>query len=126
MLRLILLVCMALTLSACAGAIPWNKQNNAGLSDVRVDWTEVEQADGQGQGTAVTGFRVIDGKERGAVSFEVEFSDGTVLNYASTDEKAFEGQALRADIEKVIAEQIGEVGPGVVDAILKAATGGDS
>lgn len=105
-----------LSLSGCAGALPWNDQNAAGMEK----WS-VTYKDG-----AINKVQYINGKEAGASDIVIQLADGTVLNFTGSDIKAFQGQELRASVEKAIAEQLGSVSPGVIDAILKAISGGAS
>lgn len=92
-------------------------QNYAGISEW--DFKACTTDNGQPYPCRI---HVVNGKEGENVKAFVEMSDGTKFSYEATKVTAFEGQALRADVEKVIAEQIGDVGPGVVDAIIGAIT----
>jgi len=103
----------------CAGAVPWNKQNYAGIEFWEVDY---EQNDG-GQ-FQISNVTYINGKEAGSSEIKIALADGTILNFAGDDILAFEGQEIRANVERAVAEQLGEVAPGVVDAIIAAITGG--
>ncbi|MEE9395243.1 MAG: hypothetical protein V3W41_22350 [Planctomycetota bacterium] len=117
-LKLMAAALVALALNACAGAVPWNPQGHAGMTEVAVKWC------GEGADRAACKFKVMDGKEKGQVSFEVEFTpDGTIMNYAATDEKAFEGQAIRADVEKAVAAEVTKAMPSIVDAVKAAIAG---
>ena len=95
-------------LSACAGAVPWNKQNYAGINYVHFKWCEALAADGTTvfQPCEVT---IIDGKEQGAIDFKFKMLDGTVLNFAAEDVAAFTGQEIRAEVERAVAEITGSV-----------------
>lgn len=108
-----------LVLSGCAGALPWNKQNYAGINEVHFKWCENDQT-GDYMACDVL---IIDAKENGAIQFKFTMPDGTVLEFAADDVKAFPGQALRADVEKAIAKQFGDIAPEVMDALLKAILG---
>ncbi len=92
----------ALILSGCAGALPWNKQGYAGLSQVHFKWCKVENAEG---GTAREPCEVIvtDGKESGIIDFKFSAGD-SVLNFYAEDVEAFEGQRIRADVEGQVIE----------------------
>lgn len=92
----------ALILGGCAGALPWNKQGYAGLSQVHFKWCEVESTEG---GTAREPCEVIvtDGKESGIIDFKFSIGD-TVLNFYAEDVTAFEGQRIRADVEGKVIE----------------------
>jgi len=115
-MRLIIAIIALVSVSAC-GAVPWNKQQYAGINSVKFEWCKI---DGSYLPCHV---RIIDGKEQGAIDFKFQMPDGTILNFAADNVKAFEGQRLRAEVEKAIAEQLGEVSPGLVDAILNAIGG---
>jgi len=116
-LKKILLICwlgIALTLSGCAGAVPWNKQNYAGMEEWSVEYVV---PDGEG---GIERVHYINGKEAASSEIKIALADGTILNFAGDGIMAFQGQSLRADVEKAVSEQLGEVGPGVVDAIINA------
>jgi len=117
MKKTILTIALSLILSGCVGAVPWNKQQYAGINYVQFEWCETSDSY---MPCKVT---IIDGKEQGAIDFSFQIDD-TILNFAADDVKAFTGQELRARVEQVVAEQLGDVGPGVVDAIIAAITGG--
>jgi len=108
-----------LILSACAGAVPWNMQNYAGINKITFSWCKA--ADGNEY--LPCNVTIINGKENGAVDFKFETSDGSILNFAADDVKAFEGQDIRARVESLIAEKGFEVAPEIVDTIIKAMGG---
>lgn len=116
-----ILVCILTTivLSGCAGAVPWNKQNYAGINEVSFSWCKAND----GKTYMPCNVKITNGKENGGIKFSFEMPDGTILNFSADDVRAFEGQSIRANVEKAIAEQLGDVAPGVVDAIIKAVTG---
>ena len=118
MKNILLIAFLSLGLTAC-GAVPWNDQENAGLTDMHIYWGYDEA----NQIVYPSEIRVTDGKEAGEIDLKFQMQDGTVLNFNGTEIRAFEGQALRAEVERVIAEQVGDVAPGVVDAIIGAITG---
>lgn len=113
-LAVIAAAALSAMLMGCAGAVPWNKQQFAGLT-----WAALSNCT-----DASCEFLVVDGKESGAIDFKVKFASGTIMNFAADDVRAFDGQALRAEVEKIVAEQAGDAAPGIVDAILDAVTGG--
>jgi len=106
------------SLSAC-GAVPWNKQNYAGINEVSFSWCKANE----GKTYVPCNVKIINGKENGAIEFSFEMPDGTILNFAADDVKAFPGQDIRAKVEIAVANQLGDVAPGVVDAIVKAIMG---
>ncbi len=108
-----------ITLSGCAGALPWNKQNYAGINEVSFSWCKAND----GATYMPCNVKITNGKENGNIKFAFEMSDGTILNFSAEDVKAFRGQDIRAKVEIAIAEQLGNVAPSVVDAIVKAITG---
>jgi len=103
-----------LLVSGCAGAVPWNKQNYAGLEEWSVEYAVPDDRQG------IERVHYINGKEAAASEIKIALSDGTILNFAGDGIMAFQGQALRADVERAVSEQLGEVGPGVIDAIINA------
>lgn len=104
------------TLSACAGAVPWNKQNYAGIQYIEVrtgQACQVLEITVEGECTVT----VIDGKENGSIDIKTVQADGTTTNIKATDSKAFEGQAQRAGVEKDISGDV----TGIVEKGLDAA-----
>lgn len=118
-LKLITTTGMVISLIACAGAVPWNKQNYAGINEVSFSWCKADE----GKIYVPCNVKITNGKENGNIKFAFEMSDGTILNFSAEDVKAFGGQNIRANVEKAVAEQLGDVAPGVVDAIITAITG---
>lgn len=59
-----------------------------------------------------------DGKERGNVAVAVTSPDGATLTYSASDVAAFNGVALRAEVEKVISENRTETVGKVADAVV--------
>lgn len=111
MLKSLSIFCLAIILSGCGVT------NYAGLARFDIDWCEA------GERFQICRVRVIEGKEKASIKVTVTFPDGSTLIYEATDVKSFEGQALRADVQRALVEQLGEVAPGVVDAIVKAILG---
>ena len=58
------------------------------------------------------------GKESGEVSLEVELPQLGKAKFIGKDVKAFDGQAVRAAVEKAQAEVLGEVAPHLTNAIM--------
>jgi len=119
MKNILMVVAMSSLLGACAGGLPWGPQQEAGIETLRIEY-----------GKQDNGKLVIDkvfyrsGKETQKAALVFELPDGTKLNFDTEDARAFEGQALRARVEEVVLEQVGNVAPGVVDAIVGALTNG--
>lgn len=116
----VLALCL-LSLTACAGALPWNPQNNSGIVTIsaKYDCEIVGEAFECGQ----PDLNIIDGKEQGAIEIKFKLNDGTTFNYIGDQILAFRGQELRANVEKAIAEQLGDVAPEVVDQIINSIKG---
>ncbi len=110
---LLMVLCCAL-LVAC-GALPGNPQGYAGINYIKVAW-----ADPGGGDPHPKYVKVVNGKEQSAVDLKFQMPDGTILNYAANDVKAFAGQDIRGRVEQAVAEQLGVVSPGVIDAIMAA------
>ena len=107
---------LLLILSACAGAVPWNKQNYAGIQYIEVRTGQACQV----LDIAVKGectVTVIDGKENGSIDIKTVQADGTTTNIKATDAKAFEGQAQRADVEKSVSKDATGLAKKVVDEV---------
>jgi len=101
----------AFFVSACAGSIPGvSQQGRAGVADWNIEFNDAGQ---------VESARIIDGKEKADVSFDVDLKAGTA-SYAAKDVKAFEGQKARAILEAEISEDVKEAFPGIVDTIVGA------
>ena len=127
--RNVLVLCAAAALvsalGGCAGAVPDNEQGLAGVTDVRLEWCPV------GAGSAdykLCNIAWKDGKEKQSVHLAADIGKGTV-DYAATGVAAFDGQKMRAEVEKAVAEQVGQsVGPGgtakIVDSIMLAVKAG--
>lgn len=101
-----------LSLSGCAGAVPWNKQNYAGVEEWSVEYVV---ADGE---SGLKLVHYINAKEAAASEIKIVLNDGTILNFAGDGITAFQGQAIRADVEKAVAEQLGDVSPEIVNSII--------
>jgi len=119
MKHILISILTVITLSGCAGALPWNKQNYAGINEVSFSWCKAND----GATYMPCNVKITNGKENGGIKFAFEMPDGTILNFSADDVKAFEGQNIRAKVEKAIAEQLGDVAPEVAEAIIKAITG---
>lgn len=145
-MRTLIVAGLAVSLAAC-GAVPWNKQNYAGITSVEFDWCFEEEDISVSIAQRLEGVtpeqvagilnalpvswspckvKVIDGKEQSAIDFKFAMPDGTILNFAAEDVAAFEGQRIRGEVEKVVADQLGQAAPEVVDRIMDAITGGIS
>lgn len=72
-----------------------------------------------------TGLDLRDGKERGHVKASAKIGEKLDVKYEASDVRAFDGQALRARLEEIVAREIGatwrETAPGIVDALTRAA-----
>ncbi len=101
------------TLAGCAGAVPWNPQNNAGITNVRIAFEDGKISD----------VRWVDGKEKARVRLNVDLASKT-LSYSANDVLAFPAFNSRAEVEKWVAEQFAgaskEIMPKIVDLIAKA------
>ncbi len=106
---------MCLLLLTSCGALPWNAQNHAGISEW--DFRACVTDNGAPYPCRIS---VINGKEGEDVTAFVKMPDGTEFSYTATKVRAFRGQEIRAEVEKVVAEKIGDTAPGLVDAIIDA------
>lgn len=126
MFKAIVIFALAFLLTACAGAVPWNKQNYAGITSWDFNYCKVDvKADADGsyslsEDEKICGVEVIDGKERGSVQLDFVLPDGTIMNYLANDEAAFEGQRIRAEVEQAVAQAIADTLPGLLETALKA------
>jgi len=92
----------------------------AGLNVVEFEELECSEATGL---CGPTSFRLIGGKEQQSISIRMVHPEtgNTVMEYSATDVKAFDGQALRADVETALAEADVEASQAIVDSIVDAA-----
>ncbi|WP_343561705.1 hypothetical protein [Kiloniella sp. b19] len=98
-----------LAVSACGSLPGVSQQGRAGIADWHVTFNpetgHVEEA------------RIIDGKEKADVAFEVDLRAGTA-RYSARGVKAFDGQKARALLEAEISEDAKEAVPGIVDRVV--------
>lgn len=73
-------------------------------------------------GGSVCAVELRDGKERDHVVVDVQGPDWSA-RYEARTVRAFEGQAIRAALERAIAAELGQVPTGLVDRLLKALRG---
>lgn len=115
-------VLLAFLLSSCASTVPWktpHQQNYAGISAWRVNPSE----NCPGNVDLCYDFEVLDGKEKGSVSFEITRDPNTGVihvKYAAGDVRAFEGQNIRAQVELAQLQTLGQIIPALTDAIVSA------
>ncbi len=79
----------------------WSPPNWAGVVGGRVIVP-------RGPGGAPMVIEVMDGKEKGAIDVAWKQPDGTEVTIAARDVRAFDGQALRAQLEAAIASEYGK------------------
>jgi hypothetical protein len=66
--------------------------------------------------------RMIGGKEQDRIRIALYTTDGTkVLDYEAEQVKAFDGQAIRAEVEKALADADVEATTAIVDSLVDAA-----
>jgi hypothetical protein len=117
-MRSIMIALIFVTLAGCA-AVPWNPQNNAGLTNVHMEGCGADEGiDGQ----MFCDIAVIDGKEKANVKVVVaKGDDGTFkASYEATGVAAFEGQALRAEVEAAVAAAIRQALPEIAKALIQS------
>ena len=106
--------------SAFLGACTFNPIDNqqvvSGITTAQAEWGE------NGPG-GLKSIRIRDGKEAGAVSVRIAFSNGAEMTYNANDLRAFRGQELRAAVEQSLAEAQVAVTPAIVDGVVKAILG---
>lgn len=101
----------AFLLSACAGALPGNPQGLAGINKGEFEYDP--------QTGKVSG-EVIGGKESEAVKLSVKTPDGLEVTYSAKGVKAFDGQAVRAAVERAVSDGAKQAMPGIVDSVVSA------
>lgn len=100
-----------LTIGGCS------TQQYAGLTSLEV--TMKPKCDGPTLAECAATIKYIDGKEKANVATDVDLTKGHFA-YTASDVKAFDGQALRAAVDKALIETAGQTIPQVADAIVRA------
>lgn len=92
-------------------------QLGAGLNVVEFEELECSEATGL---CGPTDFRLIGGKEQQSVSVVMKHpkTGETVMEYRAEEVKAFDGQAIRAEVEKALAEADVQVTESVINGIV--------
>lgn len=120
-MKQLFIICLLFSITAC-GALGMNKQQYAGLEVWKVTGNQTREGTWQ-----VTDVEYTNGKELNTSNIAISLNNGeTILNFDGSGIKAFDGQELRAAVDKVVAEQVGNNVPGLTDAIIKVLTGGVS
>jgi len=117
MIKIAIAATAALFLSACAGAVPWNPQNYAGVDELVVTFQVPEGSHGPET------LRIIGGKEASSLDFAWVTPDGTEMSFSAKEQKAFEGQKIRGAVEDAVSDDVKAAFPGLVDGIVRALTG---
>lgn len=116
-MRIVIIAALALLLGGCS--VFDSKQEYAGVTSWDFNYCKVDIDDAT-EDQKICGVEVLDGKERGSVQLDFVLPDGTIMNYLANDEAAFEGQRIRAEVEKAFADAIANTLPSMVDAAIKA------
>lgn len=95
-------------LSAC-GALGANKQQYAGINQVVIETGPGCGVNPLQDESRTCDLKMIDGKEKGTVKVKVTLADGTLYEYEASDEKAFEGQKTRAEVDKAVVDEVGKI-----------------
>ncbi|NKB37878.1 MAG: hypothetical protein GKR93_12050 [Gammaproteobacteria bacterium] len=115
----VFLIVVLLALTGC-GSLPWNEQNNAGLTNVDLEGCDAEEGvDGQ----LFCNIHIIDGKEKADVNVEIirDIPNNTITaKYSAKNVEAFDGQAIRGEVEKAVADTFRDVLPDMTKEIIKA------
>lgn len=104
----VLAVSTVLLLSACGSLSSANQYSG-------VNYAKAEFS-GNGQLREIV---FAGGKESGLVDLMVDLGNGAKAQFKGSDVRAFDGQAVRAAVEKAQAEVVGEVAPDLTDAIME-------
>ena len=80
-------------LAGCAGATPWNPQNNAGLTRASFSYDKDKALHGE----------IVSGREHEKTSLRIKSPDGLEVEYSADGTKAFEGQENRSKVEKKVS-----------------------
>lgn len=95
------------SLGGCGLFMPPTVQNNAGITQVDATFFE--------NGRPQT-IKLIDGKQRASSSFSINPKTGEI-SYAATDVEAFQAHAIRAEVDKAVAETQAAVVKQILDTI---------
>lgn len=112
-MRIFICMLLALVLSACAGATPWNAQNHAGMNRVEMKYDK--------DGRPV--FQRLDGKGREEMEFEIEKvnPDGSsVIARYRAGGVTVDGQAIRGAVEQAVSADVAEAFPEFKDILSGA------
>jgi len=109
---------IALTALSGCGAIPGNTQVNAGITHATVEVCEAE-------GTIyVCEAEIIDGKDKQAVSLNIENPSGWKVSYSASGVQAVDAIKVRGAVEQSISSDLKDASPVIVskitDAVVKA------
>ena len=110
MLATTLALAAAGALASCAGAVPGNLQGCSGITHVDARWG----AEGR-----LERVEVCQGKAGESFDVEADLSAGTVA-WRGKGVLAFDGQAVRAEVEKAVSGDAREAMPTIVDAVMEA------
>lgn len=101
-------------LSAC-GAIPGNKQVNAGITHATVEVCVTDDST-----PYVCDAEIIDGKDKQAVKLNIENPSGWKVSYSASGVQAVEAITVRGAVEQAISSDLKDAAPGIVSAITDA------
>lgn len=110
---LAILITAVLALGACAGALPGNPQGYSGQT-----YATVEIPCKVGEELRLCKGEIRDGKEKAATTLKVELNEVGSMSYSAKEVRAFDGQAIRGEVEKAVAQHAADVTPGFVEAIV--------
>ena len=119
----LVLTLVLILFSGCAGAVPWNTQNYAGITHVDVEFSPTYDSSGNATGHYVSRIRWWDGKEKQEINVKAIVGSGQVV-YGAGGVKAFPGFETRAAAETTVAKFAKEAGveilPKMLDVLLKS------
>jgi hypothetical protein len=107
---LLLAVLVPVALGGCAGAVPWNDQNDAGITRVDADFNDAG---------APKSLRVISGKEGQSFDVLADVKAGT-MEWHAKDVRAFDAAKARAAVEQAVSSDTKAAAPGIVASIVDA------
>lgn len=120
-LRIAIIAVLPLLVGACAGAVPGNPQNYAGITDAHVEVGTVKAE----EKPYIKDVRFRDGKQKQSVEIKISLDEEgkPTISYTAKGIEAFDGQKVRAAVEQAVSADAKEAMPGIVDTIVKAVTG---
>ena len=103
-MRLALVLFVPMLLVACASP-------DAGITRASLAFPSCD-------GTNLPKFELVNGKEYGSVAMDAKLPTGAEFHYRASAVSAFDGQRVRAEVEKAVAKELGDLAPSLLPRIM--------